>query len=109
MFESKMVKIEKAIRKGNEQSLIKLADSKDMECRLAAIAGLGKTKGDEGFNYLILLVRNQDARIRAAAANALGETGNPHAKAYIKAQFKVETDPLAREALASAGAKIKEF
>jgi len=109
MFESKMAKIEKAVRKGDEQTLIKLAESKDMDYRLLAIAGLGKTNGDDGFNYLVLLLRNQDAKVRTAAASALGVTGNPHAKAYIKAQYKVETDPQAREALAAASAKIKEF
>ena len=109
MFESKMAKVEKAVSKGNENALIKLAESKDMECRLAAIAGLGKTRGDDGFNYLVLLVRNQDAAIRTAAAKALGETRNPHAKAYLKAQCKVETDPQALCALNDAAAKIKEF
>ena len=109
MFESKTAKIEKAIRKGNEQALIKLVESKEMEHRLAAIAGLGKTRGDDGFNHLVLLVRNPDAQIRTAAAKALGETGNPHAKAYLKAQHKVETDPKAREAQNDAAAKIKEF
>ncbi len=109
MFESKMEKIEKAVRKGNEQTLIKLAESKEMEYRLAAIAGLGKTRGDDGFNYLILLLRNADAQIRTVAAKALGETGNPHAKTYLKAQYKVETDPKAREAQSDAAAKIKEF
>ncbi len=109
MFESKMAKIEKAVGKGDEKTLIKLAGGKEMEHRLQAIAGLGKTKGDDGFNYLILLLRNQDAVIRTAAAKALGETGNPHAKAHIKAQYKVETDTQAREALSNAAAKIKEF
>jgi HEAT repeat protein len=109
MFESKMAKVEKAVRKGNEQTLIKLAESKDAVCKLAAIEGLGKTRGDDGFNYLVLLVRNQDAQIRTAAAKALGETKNPHAKAYLKAQYKVETDPTARLALDDAASKIKEF
>ncbi len=109
MFESKLEKVEKAVRKGNEQALIKLAELKDMECKLAAIAGLGKTSGDDGFNYLVLQVRNQDALVRTAAAKALGQTGNPHAKAYLKAQYKVETDAKARDAMNDAISKIKEF
>jgi HEAT repeat protein len=109
MFESKMAKVEKAVRKGNEQALIKLAEAKDAQCKLAAISGLGQTRGDDGFNYLVLLVRNQDAQIRAAAAKALGETKNPHAKAYLKAQYKVETDPETRKVLDDAASKIKEF
>lgn len=109
MFESKLEKVAKAVSKGDEKTLIKLAESKEPDCKLAAIAGLGKTKGDDGFNYLILLLRNPDARIREASAKALGETGNPHAKAYLKAQYKVETDPAAREAMNNAALKIKEF
>ena len=109
MFESKLEKVEKSIHKTDEKALIKLAESKELEVKLAAIAGLGKTRGDDGFNYLILLVRHQDARIREASAKALGETGNTHAKAYLKAQYKVETDPEARKAMNDAALKIKEF
>jgi HEAT repeat protein len=109
MFEGKLEKVEKAVRDLNEKALIKLAESKDADVKLAAIAGLGKTKGDDGFNYLILLVRNPDARVREASAKALGETGNPHAKAYLKAQYKVETDSDARKAMNESALKIKEF
>jgi HEAT repeat protein len=109
MFESKAAKIEKAVRKGDEKALIKMVESKEPEYKLAAIEGLGKTNGDDGFNYLILLIRNQDADVRAAAAKALGFAGNPHGKAYLKAQYKVETNQKAREAMADAVSKIKEF
>ncbi len=109
MFSNKQTKIEKATQKGDERELIKLTNDKDMQIRLAAIAGLGKTRGDDGFNHLILLIRHPDALIRAAAAKSLGETRNPHAKTYLKAQYKLDTDPAAREAMAEAAAKIKEF
>ena len=109
MFSNKLNKVEKAFQKGDELELIKLANDKDMQVRQAAIAGLGKTKGDDGFNHLILLIRHQDALIRIAAAKALGETGNPHGKTYLKAQYKLDKDLKAREAMADAAAKIKEF
>ena len=38
---SKLEKVEKAIEKGKEAALIKLAQDKDEEVRLAAIAGMG--------------------------------------------------------------------
>lgn len=109
MFGSKLNKVEKAIKKGDEPELIRLAGDKDMAVRQAAIAGLGKTNGDDGFNHLVLLIRHQDAIIRTAAAKALGESGNPHGKTYLKAQGKLEKDLTAREAMAEAAAKIKEF
>lgn len=109
MFGNKLEKVEKAIQKTDERELIKLSNDKEMPIRLAAIAGLGKTKADDGFNHLVLLIRHQDALIRAAAAKALGETGNPHGKTYLKAQCKLEKDPAAREAMTEAAAKIKEF
>ena len=109
MFGSKLKKVEKAIRKGNEKALIKMAESKDMECKLAAIEGLGQTNGDDGFNFLVMLLRNKEVKIRTKAAKALGISGNPHAKAYLKAQQKAEMDPEAKDIMEKAIAKIKEF
>ena len=109
MFGSSQEKVEKAIRKGNEKALIKLAESKDMECKLAAIEGLGETNGDDGFNFLVMLLRNKEVKVRSTAAKALGVSGNPHAKAYLKAQEKVETDQEAKEIMEKAISKIKEF
>ncbi len=109
MFGNKLSKIEKAVKKGDEHELIQLTNDKDTAVRQAAIAGLGKTNGDDGFNRLVLLLRHPDALIRTAAAKALGEAGNPHGKTYLKAQYKLEKDPQAQAAMAEAAAKIKEF
>ena len=42
---SKLNKVEKCIQKGKDEELVKLAQDKDLEGRLAAIAGLGKMSG----------------------------------------------------------------
>ena len=49
---SKLEKVEKAIEKGKEAALIKLAQDKDEEVRLAAIAGMGKIGKDDSFNFI---------------------------------------------------------
>ena len=49
---SKLEKVEKAIEKGKEAALIKLAQDKDEEVRLAAIAGMGKIGKDDSFNFM---------------------------------------------------------
>ena len=50
---SKLEKVEKAIEKGKEAALIKLAQDKDEEVRLAAIAGMGKIGKDDSFNFIV--------------------------------------------------------
>ena len=50
---SKLEKVEKAIEKGKEAALIKLAHDKDEEVKLAAIAGMGKIGKDDSFNAIV--------------------------------------------------------
>ena len=70
---SKLEKVEKAIEKGKEAALIKLAQDKDEEVRLAAIAGMGKIGKDDSFNFIVPdMLTNDDPKVRATAAEALG-------------------------------------
>ena len=57
---SKLEKIEKYVAGHKEEKLVKLAQDKDQEVRLAAIAGLGKVGKDDGFNLLITLLSDGD-------------------------------------------------
>ena len=60
---SKLEKVEKAIEKGKEAALIKLAQDKDEEVRLAAIAGMGKIGKDDSFNFIVPdMLTNDDPR-----------------------------------------------
>ena len=98
---SKLEKIEKYVAGHMEEKLVKLAQDKDQEVRLAAIAGLGKVGKDDGFNLLITLLSDGDPQLRAASARALGELGNEHATAHLTYRLEHETD-------AEVAAAIKE-
>lgn len=90
---SKLEKVEKAIEKGKEAALIKLAYDKDEEVRLAAIAGMGKIGKDDSFNAIVPdMLTSDDAKIRAAAAAALGEMNNEHASAHLRYYLEREKD-----------------
>ena len=70
---SKLSKVEKCIQKGKENDLIKLTQDKDMEVRLAAIAGLGKLPDNDNVcNTLIGMMNDHSPEVRAACATALG-------------------------------------
>ncbi len=109
MFGNKMGNVEKAIKKNNAAALIGLADGKDTEVTLAAVAGLGGIGGQEACNYLISCLGNADVAIRIAAAKALGAIGDKHTKAFISAQMNKETDPQVRETMAQAMMLIKSY
>ncbi len=109
MFGNKMGNVEKAIKKNNAGALIGLADGKDAEVTLAAIAGLGGIGGQETCNFLISCLSNANVDIRVAAAKALGTIGDKHTKAFISAQMNKETDPQVRETMGQAMMLIKSY
>lgn len=109
MFGSKQQKIDRAIEKKKEAPLLKLAEDKDMQVCLAAIAGLGKVALDDGCNTLITLLHDPNDDIRSAAASALGELGNGHAKAHISYQIQQEKNPAVKETMTHALHAIKDY
>ena len=109
MFGSKMSKVEKAIEKNNLKALLDLADAKDPEVRMAAIVGMGKVGGDDASNYLITQLRNPEAPVRIAVAQALGLLADMHTKAHVAAQLAKETDPEVRDAMSKAMGNIKDY
>ena len=74
-------------------TIIKLAHDKDEEIRLAAIAGMGKIGKDDSFNAIVPdMLTSDDAKIRAAAAEALGVMNNEHASAHLRYYLEREKD-----------------
>ncbi len=107
MFGNNISKVEKLIEKKKDAELVKLAESKDEKVRMAAIAGLGKVRGEASHNGLVALLRSPDPAVRAAVANAMAEYGDPKLRAHIEHLLKSETDAGVIAALHGALAKIK--
>lgn len=106
---SKLEKVEKAIEKGKEVALIKLAQDKDEEVRLAAIAGMGKIGKDDSFNFIVPdMLTNDDPKVRATAAEALGNMDNEHASAHLRYYLEREKDPTVIAAMRNAIAALNK-
>ena len=104
---SKLEKVEKAIEKGKEAALIKLAQ--DKEGRLAAIAGMGKIGKDDSFNFIVPdMLTNDDPKVRATAAEALGNMDNEHASAHLRYYLEREKDPTVIAAMRNAIAALNK-
>ena len=98
---SKLEKVEKAVEKGKEAALIKLAHDKDEEVKLAAIAGMGKVGRDDSFNAIVPdMLTDDDPKVRAALA--LGEMNNEHASAHLRYYLEREKDATVIEAIKKA-------
>ncbi len=107
MFGSKLSKIEKLVEKKKDDELSKLAESKDSEVQLAAIAGLGKVRGEAGFNMLVSLLRSPESKVRIAVAHAMAEYADSKLRAHIEHLLKSEADQQVIAALHDALGKIK--
>lgn len=109
IFGNKMKQVESAIAHKKEKKLIELSQGKDPQVVLAAIAGLGKVGGENAINFLVTQLRNIDPQMRAAAATALGDIGDPHAKAHISGVLKFEKNADTVKAMHAAMAKISDY
>lgn len=107
MFGNSLSKVEKLIEKKKDAELAKLAESKDEEVCLAAIAGLGKVRGEASFNMLVTLLRSPEPKVRIAVANAMAEYADTKLRAHIEHLLKSEADPQVIAALHNALGKIK--
>ena len=109
MFGNKMNAVEKAIKKGNANALIGLANGSDTAVSLAAVAGLGSIGGEDACNFLVSHINSSEPEMRIAVAQALGKIGDMHTKAFVTAQMQKETDPKVREALTQAMSLIRNY
>ncbi len=105
---SKLDKVQKYVDKSKEAGLIKLANDKDKEVRLAAIAGMGKIGKDDSFNVLISMMADPDPDIRAADAAALGAMKNEHADAHLRHRLELESDARVTQAIKDALLNIRK-
>ena len=108
MFGNKAAKIGKLSAKKKSDLLVKYLDDRDLSIRLAAIKGLGEAGGEAAFNNLTILLRNPDASVRRAAAEALEALKDPKASAFISARLKEETDEGAKTAMRRALNALRE-
>ena len=106
MFGNPINKVNRAIEKNNEQTLLKLANDKKKEVQLAAIKGLGTVAGDDSNNFFSFFLRSADADIREASATALGNQGYSHAHEFLSHQLKNEKDKKVAAALSEAMKKL---
>ena len=109
MFGNKMNAIEKAVKKGNANALVGLADNKDEAISLEAIKALGTVGGMDASNYLVNRLQSPDVKVRMAVAKSLGEIADVHTKAFLFAQMNKETDPAVKSAMSEAMVKIREY
>lgn len=106
---SKLDKVTKAIEKGKEAALIKLAGDKDEEVKPAAIAGMGKIGKDDSFNIIVPdLLTDENPKVRAASAEALGEMNNEHASAHLRYYLEREKDATVVAAIKKAIAALNK-
>lgn len=73
--------------------------------RAAAVEGLGRFPGAHGetvFLQLCASLHDESYAVRAAAAQALGETGDSRAKTQLRARWDLEVDPTVLTALQEA-------
>lgn len=109
LFGNKMQQVEKAVEKKKGDKLIELAKAKDAAVGEAAIIGMGKVGGEDCVNFLVTQLRSINPKYRAAAATALGNIGEAHAKAFISSVMKFEKDADAQKAMRDALAKISDY
>lgn len=81
---NKLEKIAALGEKGKQSKLLGYCTNKDAEVRAAAAAALGNTKGDDGYNALINLLRDPDDIVRVASAKALGVMGSKNAMEHLR-------------------------
>ena len=81
---NKIEKIAALGEKGKQAKLLGFCTNKDAEVRAAAATAIGKTKGDDGYNALINLLRDPDDSVRVASAKALGAMGSKNAMEHLR-------------------------
>jgi len=109
MFAVTVQKVEKWAQKKKISKLIsKGLQNDNKEIRIATIAALGKCGDETAMHQLIALLRDPDADIRAAAAEALGAMANPRSLEFVKQAMNNESDEKVREKAKLAANQIRE-
>lgn len=109
MFGNPINKINNAVAKNNEKTLIKFAQSKDKEIQTEAIKGLGLVSGEDSTNFLLSSLRTPDPEIRKEVAISLGNKGQNHAREFLSQQLKVEKNEEVASALKESMKKLSSL
>jgi len=92
MIGNKQERIKKLAKKNQSAKIAEYLTSKDKDVRLAAIAALGESGGEDAFNNLTLILSSAVPAERIAAAQALGVLGDEKAISYLSHQLTKEQD-----------------
>ncbi len=101
-----MENIEKWKEKGKIDKLIKAAEYKKKEIRIAAIQALGNLEQADSVNYLIGLLRNPDAELRLNGAEALGNTKDSRGLEFLRYASENDSDEKVKKVAKEAMTKI---
>ena len=91
-IEKKVSQIAELGEKQKTDKIIKFCSSKEPELRAAAAAALSTCKADDGYNELVIMIRDPEASVRRAAVVALGKLGRKSGADHIRYLMSHETD-----------------
>ncbi len=101
-------KINKWAEKDKTKKIVKALSSPSLDLRIAGIQALGTIDDEESLNTLIMVLRERDPVIRAAASEALGNLGNLRAKEFVRKLSVNDDDKNVREKALGAVNKLQE-
>lgn len=84
MFGSKEQKIARLVKRGRWGKIGKMLEKGDSETRVAVTAELGNTKDESAYNYLILLLKDNDEQVQLQAVKSLGNLEMERAKVHLQ-------------------------
>ena len=108
MFGNKIQRIERLAEKKKPGKLSKFLRDSDASVRIAAAKASGEIGGEQAFNDLILLLRDDNTEVRRAAAASLEKMKDSKARAHLNAALKAESDEETKKAISHALGALRE-
>ena len=90
------------MEKGKSAKIIKYLSSSDDTVVVAALEALSQIKDEDSVNSIAHMIDHSDAKIRIAAAKALGSIGTEYAKTYLLHRLNTEQDETVKESIKEA-------
>lgn len=107
-----MAKVEKIAEyglKGKTGKVLAFCNDRDPAIRAAAAKALAGCKGDDSYNMLVGMIRDESLEVRKQAVSSLGDLGYPRASEHIRHEMNKEDDKEFHEACAQALAKLSSL